>query len=175
MFKLLPWTEGKYHILHGVTNIGYLDTRENDGVRNFVHIHDGMLTLTELTELHDFLAEQLEYKATLEGAAKGVKKAVKKLVANKAEKKAMKNIAKKGEKSIKQAKSKKSAADGVVKNPRGSKWDKYMDGKEHHLTLKQTGVAKIETARVAVSTYAKSRGYNVTTTVAGDKLTIKKN
>ena len=164
MFKLLPWTEGKYHILMDGEVIGHTEFDES----LFIRVNE-LMAADELKELADAVEEQYE---TINHLAAPVKKAVKKLnkkeVLKVSEKKA---AAKKGSTT---KKSKKPAADGVVKNPRGSKWDKYMDGKEHHLTLKQTGVAKIETARVAVSTYAKSRGYNVTTTVAGDKLTIKK-
>ena len=173
MFKLLPWTEGKYHILMDGEVIGHTEFDES----LFIRVNE-LMAADELKELADAVEEQYE---TINHLAAPVKKAVKKLnkkevlikklLAGKATLKPLKDKAA-GKKFM--SKGKKAPADGVVKNPRGSKWDKYMDGKEHHLTLKQTGVAKIETARVAVSTYAKSRGYNVTTTVAGDKLTIKK-
>lgn len=165
MFKLLPWTEGKYHILMDGEVIGYT---EFDQV---VHIRlTELLAVFEIQQMLYDVEEQYKTINHLAAPAKTSKNAQKKLN-KKAALKIKKETAPK-----KMSKGKKApAANGVVKNPRGSKWDKYMDGKEHVLTLKQTGVAKIETARVAVATYAKSRGYTVTTTVAGDKLTIKKN
>lgn len=163
MFKLLPWTEGKYHILMDGEVIGHTEFDESLLIRV-----NELMAADELYKLADAVEEQY---VTINHLAAPVKQKLNKKAALGV--KVKKEAAPKKEK--KQAKAKKPAADGVVKNPRGSKWDKYMDGKEHVLTLKQTGVAKIETARVAVSTYAKSRGYNVTTTVAGDKLTIKKN
>lgn len=173
MFKLLPWTEGKYHILMGNQVIGH--TKYSGGLLFLITLR---MTADELREMLDAVEEQYE---TINQLAAPMKKAVKKQKKSHLQlNQALGTTAPKGKKvkekkaAPKKGSTKKPAANGVVKNPRGSKWDKYMDGKEHTLTLKQTGVAKIETARVAVSTYAKSRGYNVTTTVAGDKLTIQK-
>ena len=173
MFKLLPWTEGKYHILMANEVIGH--TEYDEGLV-LIRLNE-LLQVREIRNMLDAVEEQYE---TINHLAAPVKKAVKKqkkshLQLNQALGAVAPKSKKVKEKKAAPKKSKKPAADGVVKNPRGSKWDKYMDEEEHVLTLKQTGVAKIETARVAVSTYAKSRGYNVTTTVAGDKLTIKKN
>lgn len=69
-------------------------------------------------------------------------------------------------------KPKKAKAIKATPKPSKSKWAGVLDGKEHTLTLKQTGYKDFAGFRSMMSTFAKKQGYGFTSSVDGNKITF---
>lgn len=169
MFMLLPWTVGRYHMLLDGEKIGYC------------YIDDGAIRLCftpeiDTEDMKSFIKEiESQYKKDGHPTRYAEDKAY--------ENKQLKELAGKIPAAIQNTKKGKlwkydvfdATKKVAAKTHRSSKWDQYMDGKQHTLTVKQTGAKSIESARMSLYQYAKVRGYEVATYVKGGKLTICKN
>ncbi len=176
MFQLLPWTEGKFHILMDGALFGstymeddctFIRINANDESDSFAEIE-----FDDLLQLHG-----------------DVKRAYQKLIAQAAtpthttQQLGQSVPARGGPTPIKvpaEKGAKKKSAETIIKEHLASvatvisksKWAKCLDGQEHTLTLKQTGYKDFAGFRSNMFSFTKKHGYSFSSTVKGKNITF---